>query len=133
MRLFFYYVLHSSFNALRKLFKTWVLIFILVCFVMGGLIGGGAAIFSEHFFPDTEQAEAQTAPAGDEIEAPENAQDIAVSALDGLSVEAADLIELAAGVIIALIFLVVIMSSPLPCGRSRFCCSVCSRRWAPSS
>ncbi len=111
MRLFFYYVLHSSFNALRKLFKTWVLIFILVCFVMGGLIGGGAAIFSEHFFPDTEQTEAQTAPAGDEIEAPENAQDIAVSALDGLPVEAADLIELVAGAIIALIFLVVIMGA----------------------
>lgn len=43
MKLFGYYALHTLKNQLKKLFKTWVLIFILVCFVVGGLIGFGAA------------------------------------------------------------------------------------------
>ena len=43
MRLFLYYALHSVKNQLKKLFKTWVLIFIVVCMLIGGLIGFGAA------------------------------------------------------------------------------------------
>ncbi len=39
MRLFGYYAWHSFVNQIRKLFKTWVLIFILVCALMGGIIG----------------------------------------------------------------------------------------------
>ena len=42
MRLFLYYALHSFVNQLRKLFKTWVLIFLLACMLLGGLIGLGA-------------------------------------------------------------------------------------------
>jgi membrane protease YdiL (CAAX protease family) len=37
-----YYAWHSFINQIRKLFKTWVLIFILIC----GLIGGGIGYFS---------------------------------------------------------------------------------------
>lgn len=43
MRLFGYYALHAFGNQLRKLFKTWVLVFILVCSLLGGLLGYGAA------------------------------------------------------------------------------------------
>lgn len=39
MRLFFYYVLHSFVNQLKKLFKSWILIFILVCALIGGVVG----------------------------------------------------------------------------------------------
>ena len=39
MRLFLYYVTHSFLNTLKKLFKTWVAIF-LVLMIGGGLIGG---------------------------------------------------------------------------------------------
>ena len=39
MRLFFYYVTHSFLNTLKKLFKTWVAIF-LVLMLGGGLVGG---------------------------------------------------------------------------------------------
>ena len=46
MRLFGYYALHSFVNQLKKLFKTWVLIFIVVCMLIGGLIGFGAATLS---------------------------------------------------------------------------------------
>ena len=37
-----YYAWHSFINQIRKLFKTWVMIFILIC----GLIGGGIGYFS---------------------------------------------------------------------------------------
>lgn len=47
MRLFGYYALHSVVNQLRKLFKTWVLVLILVCALVGGLIGFGAATLQE--------------------------------------------------------------------------------------
>ncbi len=43
MRLFVYYAFHSVKNQLKKLFKTWVLIFLLICMLIGGLIGVGAA------------------------------------------------------------------------------------------
>ena len=35
MKLFFYYALHTFKNQLKKLFKTWVLIFFAVCMVIG--------------------------------------------------------------------------------------------------
>ncbi len=48
MRMFFYYAFHSVKNQLKKLFKTWVLVFFIACCVFGGLIGLGAGlIFGE--------------------------------------------------------------------------------------
>ncbi|MBO4407340.1 MAG: hypothetical protein J5849_06525 [Clostridia bacterium] len=47
MRLFFYYALHSFKNQLRKLFKTWVFVFIAVCAVMGILIGIGTGFLMD--------------------------------------------------------------------------------------
>ena len=40
MKMFGYYALHSFKNQIKKLFKSWMLVFILACFVFGGLIGG---------------------------------------------------------------------------------------------
>ena len=39
MRMFLYYALHSFVNQIKKLFKTWVMVFIIVCFVFGMGIG----------------------------------------------------------------------------------------------
>ena len=39
MELFFYYALHSLKNQIRKLFRTWVVIFFAVIVVAGLLIG----------------------------------------------------------------------------------------------
>ena len=47
MKLFAYYALHSLKNQIRKLLKTWVLIFLLVCMAIGGVIGFGAARLEE--------------------------------------------------------------------------------------
>ncbi len=40
MRLFAYYALHTFKNQIKKLFKSWVLIFLLCCLLFGFLIGG---------------------------------------------------------------------------------------------
>ena len=56
MRMFFYYVLHTLKNQIRKLFKTWVAIFLVVCFAMGLLFGGLGAMLDEAF-PEEELPE----------------------------------------------------------------------------
>ncbi|MCC8047287.1 MAG: CPBP family intramembrane metalloprotease [Clostridiales bacterium] len=61
MRLYGYYALHSFVNQIRKLFKTWVLIFFLVCALFGGLIGLGAGILSEVAEDETEEISEITA------------------------------------------------------------------------
>ena len=43
MKLFFYYAFHSFVNQIRKVLKTWVAVFFLVCIVIGAAIGIGAA------------------------------------------------------------------------------------------
>lgn len=55
MRLFGYYALHTFVNQLRKLFKTWVLVFIVVCGLMGGLIGLGAGMLAESMEDEPEE------------------------------------------------------------------------------
>ncbi len=47
MKLFGYYAWHSFINQIRKLFKTWVLIFFVVCFLLGGVIGVGVAMLED--------------------------------------------------------------------------------------
>ena len=57
MRLFGYYAWHSFVNQLRKLFKTWVLIFLVVCMAIGALIGFGAATLEDAAGGDEEIVE----------------------------------------------------------------------------
>lgn len=52
MRLFGYYAWHSFVNQLRKLFKTWMLIFLAVCFLFGCLIGFGMAALEDAAEPE---------------------------------------------------------------------------------
>ncbi len=49
MRLFFYYVTRSVKNQIRKLFKTWVAILLIVCIGFGALVGFGAVMLDEAF------------------------------------------------------------------------------------
>ncbi len=43
MRLFLYYASHTFKNQLKKIFKSWVVIFVLACALLGGIIGFTAA------------------------------------------------------------------------------------------
>ncbi len=56
-RLFFYYAVRSVINQIKRLFKTWVLIFLIVCFGIGVLIGFAGEAFSEELGESTEQTE----------------------------------------------------------------------------
>ncbi len=48
MRMFLYYAAHSIKNQIKKLFKTWVLVFIVACALFGGIIGVGVAVFADN-------------------------------------------------------------------------------------
>jgi len=63
MKLFLYYSFCSFKNQLKKIFKTWVLIFILACALIGGIIGVTVASFEDAF----EQQSGYTDEIPDEI------------------------------------------------------------------
>ncbi|MBQ9773632.1 MAG: putative ABC exporter domain-containing protein [Clostridia bacterium] len=75
MRAFFYYTLHSFKNQIRKLFRTWVAVFLVICIAFGVLIGLGggwldeafgdedAAVEEEEVLPEEEPTPAEQAQA----------------------------------------------------------------------
>ncbi len=91
MRLFGYYAWHSLINQLRKLCKTWVLIFLVICMAVGALIGGGAAMLDE-------------AAGGDEeiVEIDETEEDVGIQ--ESFGAEPEEIIELIVGGIILVVF-----------------------------
>ena len=101
MKLFGYYAWHSFINQVRKMLKTWVLIFILACMLIGGLIGGGAAKLSS-------VAEARQEEAG--IQEPQEEEEQPTLA-ERLDVTGNDLLELAAGAVILGILIYNILSA----------------------
>ena len=91
MRLFGYYAWHSFINQLRKLFKTWVLIFLVICMTVGALSGVGAGMLYDVAGGDEEIVESAVTP-----EDP--------GALEQLGVEQEELVELIVGGIILVVF-----------------------------
>lgn len=92
MRLFGYYAWHSFVNQPRKLFKTWVLIFLVVCMAIGALIGFGAAMLDDAAGEDEEIVDSEV------IE--EEESDIHVQ----LDIEPMELVELIVGGVILAVF-----------------------------
>lgn len=99
MKLFSYYALHSIKNQLKKLFKTWILFFFIVCIVIGGLVGFGAAMLEDMSEDDN---------VAQEIEVIEQKD---TSLLDKFGLDAMDLIELIAGGIILAVFVFTAISA----------------------
>ncbi|MEE1109773.1 MAG: putative ABC exporter domain-containing protein, partial [Lachnospiraceae bacterium] len=112
MRLFGYYAWHSFINQVKKLLHTWVLIFIVVCGLMGGLIGYMAASLSdtasesEQFYEDVTdimdleesmpaEAEPTEAPAQEAAEETEAESEEAM-----LPVSGGAILELAVGALV---------------------------------
>ncbi len=106
MKLFGYYAWHSFVNQVRKMLKTWVLIFILVCMLIGGLIGGGAAMLSN---AAEEQEIAQAAEQG-EIPEPEE-EEVHITMADKLGISGNSFMELASGAVILGILIYNILSA----------------------
>lgn len=107
MRLFTYYVLHTFKNALRKLLKTWVLIFLVVCFA----VGIGIGIFAS-FLEDSAEEPLPEDPAQEEIiDGPDIEYGEEESGFDAIGIETGDLIELIAGGIILAVFVFFALSA----------------------
>lgn len=103
MKLFSYYVLHTFKNSLRKLLKTWVLIFLVVCIAVGVGIGMFAA-FLEDSVEEPLPADPSQTETADEPEDEE-------SLFDAIGIEANDLIELIAGGIMLAVFVFFALSA----------------------
>lgn len=52
MRMFLYFAVHSVKNQLKKLFKTWVAVFLGICMLFGLLIGFGVAFLEDAATPE---------------------------------------------------------------------------------
>ena len=91
MRLFGYYAWHSFVNQLRKLFKTWVLIFLVICMAVGALIGVGAAMLDDASGEDEEIVESEIIE-----EEP--------GTMEKLGIEPEEFVELIVGGIILVVF-----------------------------
>lgn len=103
MKLFSYYVLHTFKNSLRKLLKTWVLIFLVVCIAVGVGVGMFAA-FLEDSAEEPLPADPSQTETADEPEEEE-------SLFDAIGIEADDLIELIAGGIMLAVFVFFALSA----------------------
>ena len=104
MKLFFYYAFHSFVNQLRKVLKTWVAVFLLVCIVIGAAIGFGAAKISD--LKDAQDAiDAQTETV-DDVELPPELEDYTDGATmeETLGIDRHQLVELVAGAVILAVF-----------------------------
>ncbi len=109
MRLFAYYALHSFLGIFRKLMKTWVLIFVVVCMLIGGGIG---------FLGETLSKQEADAPTVEQIveekdtEPPEEI-DIAPFHLSDYGIEPGSLefLELVSGLVIIVLFVFDIVSA----------------------
>ena len=100
MRLFTYYVLHTFKNSLKKLLKTWVLIFLVICLAVGIGIGMLAAFLEDSVEEPLPEGPVQTDPA-DEPDMEDWEEE---SLFDAIGIDADDLIELLAGGIILAVF-----------------------------
>lgn len=102
MRLFAYYALHTFKNGIKKLFKTWVLIFLLVCFVLGGVIGIVVALISDSVDGDEPET---TAPTEIVEEPPEE------DPLEAMGITGNDLLELGAGGLVLLMLVLLVIGA----------------------
>ena len=59
MNLLGYYMSHSFINQIKKLLHTWVVVFILVCGLMGGVIGVGLGSMANRMDHESKKVEKQ--------------------------------------------------------------------------
>lgn len=77
MRMTLYYMAHAVKNQIRKLFRTWVAIFLIACLAIGVIFGLGAAALSSLFEEDLPEGEIEETLPEEEIELdPETKQNL---------------------------------------------------------
>lgn len=107
MRLFSYYALHTFKNQLKKLFKTWVLIFFVVCVAVGVVLGLFISFLDDSAGQKEPEDSGQAIVA--EMEGTSYPEDPGMdveepSMLESAGMEANDMIELVVGGIVLAMF-----------------------------
>ena len=111
MRMYLYYAVHSFINQVKKLFKTWVLIFFAVCFIVG--IGLGAVI---GLVANKAEAEKEEQVVEENYEPEEAAEPGTFSIIkDEIGVPA--MTELVCGAIILILFVLTVVNADKSAGR----------------
>ena len=117
MRLFLYYAAHTFKNQLKKIFKSWVLIFILACALVGGLIGFTAAkigsMVQDRNQEVSEQAPEEEIPVEAEADASEEAEedDGMIHFMFGFNLEGVSKTAMVEFVIAAVILLILVLQA----------------------
>ncbi len=107
MRLFAYYAVHTFKNQLKKLFKTWLLVFIIVCALFGGIIGYTVgSIFDDEETP-YEAPPSQTEYSDDQSQA----EDYDISIFEATGHDVNEFTELISGVVILAVLIFMISRS----------------------
>ncbi|MGN0429116.1 MAG: putative ABC exporter domain-containing protein [Acetatifactor sp.] len=108
MRLFAYYALHSFKNQLKKLLKTWVLIFLAVCVAFGVMVGLIVAAIENH----VEETKQEDLVQEEMVESePEEEVGEETEYFKTIGVTAGDMVELIAGVVILMMFVFMAMGA----------------------
>ncbi len=76
IRLFGYYAVHSVINQIKKLFKSWVLIFIVACVIFGAIIGVGVSLIEDAAESQDVQQEQVWEDEEDEAEYAKDGEDV---------------------------------------------------------
>ena len=119
MRMFLYYAVHSFWNQLKKLFKSWVIAFILICFVVGAGIGILAVTISN--LAEKNQAETEITEQVDQTDEDEDAQEekpeSAFKIMIRDEIGYASFIELIAGGLVIIILVLSVVNADKNAGR----------------
>ncbi len=84
MKLFLYYAFCSVKNQIKKLCRTWFIIFLLICVLFGAVVGFTVGMLSDSFDP-SDSGELPPADAPPEVLPPEDAVEITAEALANAS------------------------------------------------
>ena len=112
MRFVGYYAWHTFINQIKKLFKSWVIIFILACALIGGLIGVGAGMLTELAEERKETAEEELIEeeiSEEEFSEEEFFEDVSLE--DEIGISKNELIELIVGGVALLVMVLMILGS----------------------
>ncbi len=85
-RLIFYYMTHTLKNQIKKLFRTWVAVFLLICVLAGLLFGIGAAVIASVVEDHVDEGEEDVLPPEEETDPlpPETARSVVELAVGGI-------------------------------------------------
>ena len=113
MRMTGYYLFHSFINQIRKLLKTWVLVFFLICGLIGGVIGFTAATLFDDSEESATEEIVEDAGSGEDDAAAGEDPEKDTGFLSGLltGIEKKDIFELAAGMLILVMFVYCALSA----------------------